>query len=83
MELLTDSDIAVLNAARSILKDVHERCWSEAREASQLDAMSLGELRQSADTAENQVFGVLNHANASGFVTMTEAQLHNREQVSA
>lgn len=84
--LLTDEDIAALNAARTILERLADEATSRAWKAPsrvgtslrEVTAQALGRVAGVAKMAEDNVFDVMNVASSDGMVRMTDDQLHNR-----
>lgn len=84
--LLTDADVATLNAARTILATVYDRATSEswAARTERSDAFSLGYFRAHAEAAADAIFQTLNVGRAHLGMPLTDAQVHNQdEQVTA
>src|SRR5262245_45758606 len=84
-ELLDDFDIAAINAARSVLTEIQERCQGykpspEAgkgwlRESLIRDA---GNVWGQAEALEHGLFQLLNFSKHHLAISMTDDQLHNR-----
>jgi hypothetical protein len=81
MELLTVSEIAILNTARTILHELEDRASKASHgdegSLSLHDAWSLGRVAEAADHADNGIFMALNNLNTYSPQRLTEAQLHN------
>lgn len=85
-EYLTDIDVALLNAARTILVEAAERASRDSYMVdgvSRLDAMNLGSFRARCEDAEHAIFKALNIARNHLGAPLSDAQLHNREDVTA
>jgi hypothetical protein len=80
--MLTPAEVAVINAARAVLKDVADRARVTGRQSDTrpLDAVSYGMLGAYADAAEEAAFQTLNIASAHGITPLSESQLHNRSE---
>lgn len=82
-ELLSDTDVAVLNAARGILKrtangytDIGYDSDTDVR--SYLTAIDCGRCTEAFEHAEQAIFDALNTGQAYGSLGLTGDQLHNR-----
>lgn len=76
--LLDDSDIAVLNAARTILERTAQAAMAASFDAeTPYGGAGLGRLGYAAGDAANAIFRSLIQANTYADVQMTKMQLHN------
>lgn len=75
--LLTDADVAALNAARAVLRTVQARTTAYAPDLAPFVYTNRGRLAEAAHVAERDLFSLLNLANASGLVPLAYPQLHN------
>jgi hypothetical protein len=76
--LLDDSDIAVLNSARTILKRVGTAAMNASFDAERpYDGAGLGRLAHAADDSSDAIFRAMCQANTYAGVPMSKAQLHN------
>ena len=82
MEYLSDGEVAVLNAARTVLKGIASRAGTPPAEQLpyevEVSALHRGEFRHAVTTAEHAIFDALNHANASRLAVLSSEQLFNR-----
>lgn len=80
--MLSDSDIEILNEARTILSEIESEANRTAWQAdTRGDAAGLGHLAEAASSAEYHVFMVLNVARSRCEFAITEEQMHNRQPV--
>lgn len=75
---ITDEEIAVINATRTVLKEIDGRATKAAWNLNGFVACSLGRLAELADQTENSLFQVLNIGHNYTHVPMTEEQIHNQ-----
>lgn len=71
--LISRQEVAILNAARTVLGDVERR----TRDSDQGDESDRGRLAGIAHTAEHLTFTVLNVAQSYCGVEMSKAEIHN------
>lgn len=80
IELLTDSEVAVLNAARVVLAGLERRANDYTFKPEQDDRtwelIRRGRLAETAGAAGDALFHVLNTASSSDLATLTHEQLH-------
>jgi hypothetical protein len=80
-EYLYDHEVAVLNAARTVLAGIAKRVGVQGGRPEADEWHTLiwrGEVGHAAEQAEHGIFDVLCQANASRLATLTEDQIHNR-----
>lgn len=80
--LLTDGQVAILNAARTILDRLETEAatagWAATREHDDTPyGHDYGRLAQAASAASTALFMVLNVTNAHRIRRLSDAQLHN------
>lgn len=68
---ITDDEAATLNAARDVLENIQNRTLSTSND------WQAGQLKVAAETADWQVFQVLNHASCYMDEPLDENVLHN------
>lgn len=78
--LLTDWDIAALNAARTVLDEFMARCIRHHPDKTRL-SRSLGHVEALAEAAEWAVFQFINHADTRLDLGLTQAQIHNHKEL--
>jgi hypothetical protein len=66
---ISDTELAVLKAARAVLREVQARCLEESHDVNDTDGYTntrynLGKLGEACDHAEETVFNVLNTAKS-------------------
>jgi hypothetical protein len=78
--LLTEDEVAILNAARVVLRDTQRRTtqYERLRDCDARQGADLGAARALADVSEDSLFRVLNWLNACGVLPLTDQQLHIR-----
>ena len=87
-EILTDAEVSVLNAARTILGALRRRADSAAwgapsrADLAQPTAQDFGRVSGLAEVAEWDIFQVLNTVGSHSVRRLTEAQIHNRSEES-
>lgn len=88
--VVTDEQVATLNAARSALDAIAVSCARAGFAAEDgrrphafPSAMTYGSVRALALEAADSLFRVLNWTNSHGLRDLTAAQLHNAEQEPA
>ena len=82
-ELLDDFDIAAINAVRTLLVELQERCQkldASAREGWTRDWImrAAGNTQGRAEVLEDNLFQLLNYAKHHLDVPMSDNQLHNK-----
>lgn len=86
---LTDEDIEILNAARTVLdtarKNTQDAAWiamrSKLDDYSKPNAADYGRMMEAVETAEHAIFKVLNIINSHNLRQLTDEQIHNRPDV--
>lgn len=68
-EILTESNIAILNAARSVLKRIHVSSYP--------DEFGVARVVVLAEHAENAIFQTISSASTWGNLDLSRAQVHN------
>ena len=82
--LITDSEVAILNAAQTILKDLAERAMKASYDAiggyDTARPVDYGRFGEAADMAQHAIFNALNVGRSYHVLTLTDQQLHNRSE---
>jgi hypothetical protein len=81
-ELLTDAEVAELNAAQRTLRRISDRARDGSWRQPSSTAWSLGMLAGACDVARDATFNVLNVANSHGLAELTREQLHDQNRDS-
>lgn len=75
--MITDAQIAAINAARLALKEIAQATVA-AGYRDKDDSMRYGMLNHAAVTADDALFDTLNHAKSYGITAIADDTLHNR-----
>lgn len=77
--MFSKSEVAVINAARTMLRALEAEARDVALDADEKhDAMDYGRLAEAIDNAEGALFNVLNVADSYCGARLTYEQLHMR-----
>ena len=77
--MITDQEVAILNAARTLCRDLAERAAPPlpSATATHADILSAGMLKVRCMVAQDALFDVLNTISSHDFRKLLEEQLHN------
>lgn len=79
-EVITDEDVEIINAARTVLNTIASRLRNEFTHLENgQDMFSRGKLHEIAENAQDSLFQVLNTAGSWNDLSLTDEQMFNRE----